>query len=102
MTSRSLSDEIRDELPSLDLDAETRAALERWLAADKEFNLWFLVTTKRSLADDDLMSLLEGYRVTQETAEDAWRALRAGRIDPAGLRAGLAESVTKMHLLMRK
>lgn len=102
MTSRSLAEEIREELPSLDVDADTKAALDRWLAADKEFNLWFLVTTKRSLDDDDLMGLLDGYRETQEAAEAAWRAWIGSRADQASLRAGLAESLAKMHLLMKK
>lgn len=102
MTSRSLAEEIRDELPSLTVDADTRAALEKWLAADKEFNVWFLVTTKRSLGDDDLLGLLDGYRETQEAAEAAWRAFVRSKDDPASLRAGLGESLAKMHVLMRK
>ena len=102
MTTRSLAEEIREELPSLELDADTKAALETWLAADKEFNLWFLVTTKRSLDDDDLMGLLDGYRETQEAAEGAWRAWLSAKADPGPLRAGLAESLAKMRVLMKK
>jgi hypothetical protein len=101
-TARSLAEDIRDELPSLSVDAETRAAVEQWLKADKEFNVWFLVTTKRSLDDDDLMGLLDGYRETQETAESAWRAFRADKLDPAALRAGLDDSLAKMNALMKK
>lgn len=102
MTTRSLADEIRDEMTSREIDADTKAALEKWLAADKEFNLWFLVTTKRSLDDDDLLGLLDGYRETQEAAEAAWRAYVSSKADPAELRVGLAESLAKMHVLMKK
>lgn len=102
MSARSLSEDIRDELPSLSLDAETKAALESWLQADKEFNIWFLVTTKRSLDDDDLMGLLDGYRETQESAESAWRAFRKDKLDPAAFRAGLDDSLAKMNALMKK
>jgi len=101
-STRSLAEDIRDELPMLTLDADTKAALEKWLQADKEFNLWFLVTTKRSLDDDDLMGLLDGYRETQESAETAWRAFRKDKLDPAGFRAGLDDSLAKMNALMKK
>lgn len=102
MSTRSLAEDIRDDLPTLSLDDETKAALEKWLQADKEFNVWFLVTTKRSLDDDDLMGLLDGYRETQESAESAWRAFRKDKLDPAGFRAGLDDSLAKMNALMRK
>ena len=102
MSTRSLSEDIRDEISALSLDAETKASLEKWLEADKEFNLWFLVTTKRSLDDDDLMGLLDGYRETQESAESAWRAFRKEKLDPAAFRAGLDDSLAKMNALMKK
>jgi hypothetical protein len=102
MSTRSLAEDIRDELSSLSLDNETKAALEKWLQADKAFNVWFLVTTKRSLDDDDLMGLLDGYRETQESAESAWRAFRKDRLDSQGLRAGLDDSLAKMNALMKK
>ena len=102
MSARSLAEDIRDELPSLSIDEETKTALEKWLQADKEFNLWFLVTTKSSLHDDDLMGLLDGYRETQESAESAWRAFRKEKLDPAGFRAGLDDSLAKMNALMKK
>lgn len=101
-TSRNLSDEIREELGSLSLDADTKAALEKWLAADKEFNVWFLVTTKRSLDDDDLMGLLDGYRESQEAAESAWRGFRDDKLDATRLRDGLDDSLAKMNALMKK
>jgi hypothetical protein len=102
MTSRSLAEDIREELPSLSVDAETKGALEKWLQADKEFNLWFLVTTKRSLDDDDLLGLLDGYRETQESAEKVWRSFRSAKLDPASLRAVLDDSLAKMNALMKR
>jgi hypothetical protein len=101
-TTRSLADDIREDLPSLEVDSETKQAVEKWLEADKQFNIWFLVTTKRSLDDDDLMGLLDGYRETQESAESAWRAFRAEKLDPAGFRQGLDDSLAKMNALMKK
>ena len=102
MSTRSLAEDIRDELPSISVDDETKASLEKWLQADKEFNLWFLVTTKSSINDDDLMGLLDGYRETQESAETAWRAFRKEKLDSAGFRAGLDDSLAKMNALMRR
>lgn len=102
MTTRSLAEDIKEDLPSLSLDADTKAALEKWLQADKEFNIWFLVTTKRSLDDDDLMGLLDGYRETQEAAESAWRAFRKDKLDATAFRAGLDDSIAKMNALMKK
>lgn len=102
MTTRSLSEDIREDLASLSIDDETKASLEKWLEADKEFNLWFLLTTKSSLQDDDLMGLLDGYRETQESAESAWRAFRKEKLDSAGFRAGLDDSLAKMNALMKK
>lgn len=102
MTTRSLSEDIREDLASLSIDDETKASLEKWLEADKQFNLWFLLTTKSSLQDDDLMGLLDGYRETQESAESVWRAFRKEKLDSAGFRAGLDDSLAKMNALMKK
>ena len=102
MTTRSVAETIREDLPSLSLDAETRSFVERWLATDGEFNVWFLVTTKRALADDELLALLDGYRDAQETAEDAWRSFVGQKGDTAALRTGLAASLATMTALMKK
>ena len=102
MSTRSLAEDIRDELASISIDDETKASLEKWLEADKAFNLWFLVTTKSSINDDDLMGLLDGYRETQESAESAWRAFRKEKLDSAAFRAGLDDSLAKMNALMKK
>ena len=99
---RSLAEEIREELPSLEADDETRKTLEKWLATDDAFNHWFLDTTKRTLDDDDLLGLLDGYRESQEAAEDAWRSFQEGHGEPGSLRAGLAASLAKMHTLMNR
>ena len=103
---RSLAEDIREDLQSTSfavmIDTETKTAIEKWLEADKEFNTWFLVTTKGSLDDDALMGLLDGYRETQELAEDAWRAFVDKEADAAELRAGLDDSLAKMTELMKK
>jgi hypothetical protein len=101
VSTRSISDDIRDELPSLGVDPDTKTALESWLAADKEFNGWFLVTTKRALADDELMELLDGYRESQETMQAAWKTFREDK-NPAKLAASAAISIARMHALMNK
>jgi len=101
MTPRSIADDIREALPSLDLDADTRKAVEGWLVADREFNVWFLETTKRALADDELMDLLGGYGESQETVATAWSSFRE---EPNGakLRASIAISMARMETLMNK
>lgn len=101
MSTGSIAEDIRDELPSFGADPDTRKALESWLAADKEFNGWFLVTTKGALADDDLMALLDGYRESQETMQAAWKAFRDDQ-NPAKLAASIAISIARMHALMNK
>lgn len=99
---RSLAEEIREELPSIEADEETHTTLQKWLAADDAFNHWFLDTTKRSLDDDDLLSLLDGYRESQEAAESAWRSFQEGHAEPGSLRTGLSESLAKMNALMNR
>ena len=102
MSTTSIAEKIQKEINEEVSDPDLKKRIGDWLAADKEFNVWFLVTTKRSLDDDDLMSLLDGYRETQESAESAWRAFRADKLDPAALRAGLDDSLAKMNALMKK
>ncbi|MBX3187507.1 MAG: hypothetical protein KF819_10855 [Labilithrix sp.] len=101
MSTRSIAEEIRDELPSLGVDPDTKKALDEWLAADREFNGWFLVTTKRALADDELMELLEGYRESQETMQKAWKTFREDK-NQARLAASVAISISRMHALMNE
>jgi hypothetical protein len=99
VTARSIADDIRDELPALGAPPDTKKALEGWLAADKEFNVWFLVTTKRALADDELMEMLDGYRESQETITAAWSAFREDR-NTTKLEASIAISIARMQALM--
>lgn len=101
MTTRSVSESIREDLPVLSVDAETKKAIEGWLAADKEFNTWFLVTTKRALADDDLMELLDGYRESQDTMTSAWSSFTDDK-NATKLEASIAISIARMHELMKK
>jgi hypothetical protein len=101
MTPRSIADDIQSALPTLEVDDDTRKAIETWLAADKEFNLWFLETTKGALADDDLMNLLGGYGESQETVTSAWAAFR-DEPNATKLHASLAISVARMQALMTK
>ena len=101
MGARSIADTIRDDITAVALDGDTRAAVDQWLAADREFNSWFLGTTKRALGDDELMALLDGYREAQETVEDAWAAFR-DEPNTSALRASLAISLGRIHGLMQK
>lgn len=101
MTGRSIADDIRDEIAGLQPDADTKKAIESWLVSDREFNTWFLVTTKRALGDDDLMELLDGYRESQETMTAAWKSFRDEGNGPK-LQAMIAMSVARMHELMKK
>ena len=101
VTIRSIADDIRDALPTLDVDPDTKKAVESWLAMDKEFNVWFLETTKRALADDELMDLLGGYGESQDTVSKAWSAFR-DEPNGAKLHASLAISIARMQALMNK
>ena len=101
MTLRSIADDIREALPSLQVDPDTKKAVESWLVADRDFNVWFLETTKRALADDELMDLLGGYGEAQETISTAWKSFR-DEPDAPKLHASLAISVARMHDLMNK
>lgn len=101
VTPRSIADEIREALPSLDVDPDTRKAIESWLAMDKEFNVWFLETTKRALADDELMDLLGGYGESQETVSTAWATFRE-EPNATKLHASFAISIAKMQGLMNR
>lgn len=56
----SFAETIRSEIDGLTLDSELRARFNEWLKSDSDFNVWFLDTTKRTLADEELLELLEG------------------------------------------
>lgn len=96
--TQSFAERIRSELADHPIDAELRARIDEWLKADKEFNVWFLVTTKRALADDELMALLDGYRESQEIIEDAWETFTEQK-DSVMLLEGITQSIHRMQLL---
>lgn len=98
---RTIADEIRDELPELDVEPVVKQALETWLATDREFNSWFLVTTKRQLRDDELTALLDGYRESQEVMERGWAQFREEG-HGAQIEASAAISIAQMHELMKR
>ena len=91
----SFADKIKTELSDYEVGADVRSHIDEWLKADKEFNTWFLVTTKRALADDELMALLDGYRESQEIVEGAWGCVQySSGSDPASM---LIEGITQVH-----
>ena len=95
---QSFAERIRNELADHKVSAEVRARIDEWLRTDKDFNLWFLVTTKRALADDDLMELLDGYRESQEIIEQAWESY-VEKKDAAMLLEAITQSIHRMRLL---
>ena len=96
--TQSFAEKIRSELEGPTVTPEIRTRIDEWLKADKDFNVWFLVTTKRALADDELMALLDGYRESQELIEDAWERFQEKR-DAEMLLEGITQSIHRMKLL---
>lgn len=94
----SFAERIRGELSDYEIEGDTRAQIDEWLKTDKDFNTWFLVTTKRALADDELMALLDGYRESQEIIEQAWDDFTDKR-DGMMLREAITQSIHRMKLL---
>ena len=94
----SFAEKIRSELSDYEIEKDLRERIDDWLKADKDFNTWFLVTTKRALADDELMALLDGYRESQEIVEEAWEAFTEKK-DTATLLEGITQSIHRMKLL---
>lgn len=99
--TQSFAEKIRSELADHPVSAELRASIDEWLKVDKEFNVWFLVTTKRALADDELMELLDGYRESQELIEDAWETYVEQK-DTTMLVEGITQSIHRMNLLRER
>ena len=97
----SFADKIRAELADHEVAPEVRTRIDEWLKADKEFNVWFLVTTKRALADDELMDLLDGYRESQEIVETAWEDF-IDKKNATMLMEGITQSIHRMKLLQDK
>jgi hypothetical protein len=97
----SFAEKIKSEISEYALEPEVRARIDDWLKADKEFNVWFLVTTKRALADDELMELLDGYRESQEIVEEAWEDFQEKK-NATMLLEGITQSIHRMRLLQDK
>jgi len=97
----SFAERLERDLADTKLTADARAAVDGWLKADREFNVWFLDTTKRALADEELTALLDGYQESQEVVSNAWEAFEADG-DTALLQAGIAESIDRMKLLRER
>jgi hypothetical protein len=96
--TKSFAERIQSELTDYEVEKDVRSHIDEWLKADKEFNTWFLVTTKRALADDELMALLDGYRESQEIAEEAWSDF-IDKKDSTMLIEGITQSIHRMKLL---
>lgn len=96
--TQSFAERIKNELADYTIGKEVRSQIDDWLKADQDFNTWFLVTTKRALADDELMALLDGYRESQEIVEQAWDRFVEQK-DDAMLTEGLTQSIHRMKLL---
>lgn len=101
MPATSFAERIRSELGDHEVSAELRERIDAWLKADKEFNVWFLVTTKRALGDDELMELLDGYRESQEIIETAWEDYQEKK-NATMLLEGITQSIHRMTLLQNK
>ncbi len=98
---QSFAERIRSEIEGQKVGPELRARIDEWLHADKDFNVWFLVTTKRALADDELMALLDGYRESQEIIEHAWERFQEKK-DSEMLLEGITQSIHRMKLLQER
>ncbi len=97
----SIGNRIRDELSEVTVEADVEATIRRWVAADQDFNVWFLETTKGGLADQDLLDLMDGYGTDQEAVEAAWDRFRGTR-DVTHLVHTLEASLLKMDALKQK
>src|ERR1700760_1431508 len=97
--TQSFAERIKNELSDYEVGKDVRSRIDDWLKADKDFNTWFLVTTKRALADDELMALLDGYCESQEIAEEAWSDFIEKKDDGTMLIEGITQSIHRMKLL---
>jgi hypothetical protein len=97
----SVAETIKKEMDDVRLDDDVSAAVREWLSADREFNVWFLETTKGKMDDDALMSLLSGYSEDQDAVTDGWKTYREDQNGPR-LIAVLARSRATMDRLQGK
>ena len=101
MGHTAIAETIKKEMDEVRLDADVSAALKDWLLADREFNVWFLETTKGKMDDEALMSLLSGYSEDQDSVTDGWKSYRDDHNGPQ-LIAILARSQATMDRLQGK
>jgi hypothetical protein len=97
----SVGEKIRAALPDAKASVTLEKTVRDWLAADQDFNVWFLETTKGALDDATLMGLLSGYGDDQDAVGRAWEAYEADR-DEAALTRALAASTEAMRALKQK
>lgn len=101
MRTTSIAQRIRHELPDTKVPGDVDRAVREWLAADDDFNVWFLETTKGQLDDAKLLGLVEGYGGDQDEVERAWEDFR-DTANESPLLACLARSLAKMEELKQK
>ena len=101
MKPTSVGEKIRAALPDAKASATLETTVRDWLAADADFNVWFLETTKGALDDAKLMALLSGYGDDQDAVGDAWDDFERTR-DEAALAAVLDASTKAMAALKQK
>jgi hypothetical protein len=97
----AIAQRIRRELPDTKPDPTLEATIRKWFAADDDFNLWFLETTKGKLDDSSLLALVEGYGDDQDAVEHAWESFR-DHFDAAGLITALENSMVRLGELKQK
>lgn len=97
----SVGERIRAALPDAKPSAMLEKTVREWLAADADFNVWFLETTKGALDDAKLMALLSGYGDDQDAVGRAWDDFERTRDEPA-LTNVLAASTKVMVALKLK
>lgn len=101
MKTTSVGERIRAALPDAKASASVERTVRDWLAADADFNVWFLETTKGALDDAKLMGLLSGYGDDQDAVGRAWNDFERTR-DEAALTAALAASTQVIAALKQK
>ena len=101
MKTTSVGDKIRASLRDAKASPALDKAVRDWLAADADFNVWFLETTKGALDDAKLMWLLSGYGDDQDAVGGAWDDFERTR-DEAALTSVLAASTQVMAALKLK
>jgi hypothetical protein len=97
----SVGERIREALADAKASVALEKAVGEWLAFDRDFNVWFLETTKGALDDAKLMALLGGYGEDQDEVGRAWDAFENDR-DEQALERVLSASTERMAALKQK